>query len=993
MRKFCSLLAVVLLMAISASAMDLPYSSGSFTADNTAKGEVNDGGWSYKDYGVADSSWTNATNFPYNGMTPLRLGANTYYQVSDIWLVSPRFNVKKGNDYTITFYTKSQAALNSTSFDAYFTDKSPVAGEDNATATAATTPVAFGGSFTTTYSLRTATFTANKNGEYYIALRFQGQHGTPVFIADVNITETDNGGGEEEEPEPEHECAATITSIPYSSLLSDGSTFDDGWTVINVEENSNTWQPTTDYDITSRQGAKYTYDSNYDADDYLISPSIHMDKGEEYIISYGYKASYSNERMEIVASLSPDISDPIVIQTQGTVSSYTKYSPVFTPEHTGDYYIAFHAISPRDKLNIYVGDFIVARATDKNPKSVTGLKAEPAPNRELKVTLSWTNPTADIFDRPVTLTKIEVYRDNAESPLATLGGTVTSYIDTTLEAGEHTYTVIAYAGDLASGAAKVSTPWIGPLAPKPVPAAFAINSQDDFNNFTTIVGENSTAVRHWIYNSSYGSQMTGASGQTEDDWLISPPIAVDEAGLYKVIVNAKVETPAYPSKIQIRLGQSSTPEGLTTLVAELTEGLTNSLKDFEYNVQISDPGTYYIAVYGCYDGDGRQYAQHYYVKSVGIEKSVALPGIATDLTVTPDESKLLEATISWTNPTETDVEGVSLTDGDITKAVIYRDGTEIAAVEDGDQLIPGQTGSYTDSELPEGGEYTYKVEIYTANGKSKTAPAEATAWVGPGMLISPDGTVFTGTDFADWTKSNADGGFGGWYYSSGQLEFYRYASATSVDDWFVSPRLEFEKNKLYKVEVSSYEYSYGSDGDYRLCVHIGQESDHTQMPQLGSSKLINLTRGTTQGNMQVDTFYVSTKVDDPDAIAALDDEAEEGSEENPIMVDPGTMRLALHGDEIPANDVDFYLHQVKITGEDISTGIDTAADAGDAFISADIIRFEGRASVAVYNVAGALVASDTKASGSFDISGLNDGLYIITITLENGKTTTLKTVK
>lgn len=999
MKKIYQLLALMALMAFSASAnITLPYSSGSFTDENTAVNSPNDDRWSYKDYGVADANWANAGNFANQGETPLRLAANTYYQVSDIWLVSPRFQIKKGNEYTITFNTKSQVALTTTSFKAFLTDVNPVASADNATATASKTAVDFGNSFSTTYSARTATFTADQSGEGYIALRFEGQHGTPVFIANVKITEVDNGDGDDEEDEGEHECTASFTDTPFASTItSNGTTFDQGWEVINIDPNSNTWAPTSEYDIPSRLGAKYTYDSQKDADDYLIAPSIHMNKGEEYIISYGYKASYSNEKMDVVASLSPDMSDPIIIQSHGTVSNYTKYSPTFTPSKTGDYYIAFHAVSPKDKLNIYVGDFLVARSSDKNPKAVTGLTATPAPKRELKVTLNWTNPTEDIFDNPVELTKIEVYRDEAEQPIATLAGSTSTYDDSTLEAGEHTYTVIVYAEDLASSPTRISTPWIGPLQPKPVPVTFSINSQDDFNNFNVVQGENSTlqATQTWRYSSTYGSQLTGPNGVIEDDWMITPPVEITEPGLYKVIIKSRIEYPTYSYKLELRLGTSYDIADFSNVVATITDGLTGTPTDYEYSFEVASPGTYYIGLHACCDAteNPRTYAQQYYVKSVAVEKSVVLPGLATDVTVTPGANSALTATVSWTNPTETNVEGTLLAEGDIVKAVIYRNGEEIGTVEDADRLIPGQTGEFTDENVPEAGEYTYQVEIYNIEGKNKKAATEVTSpWIGPGMFISTDGLLFASSDLGNWERHSDGIGYGGWYYSTygGNLEYYRYKNDTA-DDWLISPRLEFEPKRYYKIEVSSYWYT-GSD--YQINIHLGDNADYKDLPRLGNEPLINFVNTSTFDNQHTDVIYVCTSLTDDNAISTMSEtDGEEGTPQNAIEIKPGTQRLAIGYVGTVTSDFDYYITGIKLTDTGITTGIKLVDMPEGLMLNGNGLFFDGFASVTVYDIAGAIVANEAHAEGSFDLSQLGKGIYIVTVKAENGKHATIKIIR
>lgn len=998
MKKLLTFVAAASAFVFSASAVvSLPYSSGSFLDDPSAA--VNDDYWSYCDYGVAQSSWAKATNFQYSGMNPLRLGANTYYQTSDAYLISPKFKIVKGNDYTITFFTKSQVALTTDSFSAYLTQTSPITAEG---AVDGLTAVDFSNSFTTTYSERTATFTADNSGEGYIVLRFQGQHGTPVFVADIKITETDNGGdggdegdGGNDGPEPDHECTATITSLPYgSTLTTDGSNFEAGWRIINVDPASKTWQPSSDSTFPNRLGAKYGYDTNYDADDYLISPAIHLEKGGEYFVMYGYKASYSNEKLEMVASLNEDMSDAIVIDTKGTITNYTTYAPIFKAPATGDYYIAFHAISPRDKLDIYVSDFMVADASKRSPKPVTNLTAAPNPARDLKVTLSWTNPTEDIYGNSIELTKVAVYRDGAEEPIAEIDSPVNSFEDTAatgLTSGYHTYSVVVYAGENASAATNVGpTSWVGPLTPTAVPAEFVINSQNDFDLFSVAYTEASTVManQHWRYNSNYGSQMSCGYDASEDDYLITPPIAVDEPGIYRVRVKARVESPAQPYKLEGLFGTSTDYNNLTK-AADIT-GLTNSLADYDFTFEATQAGTYYVALHTCFQDGPRGSAQHYYVKSVSVEKSVILPGVATDVTVTAGENKELTATVEWINPTSTNVDGTTLAQGDITSAVIYRDGEQIAEVTDAAQLVPGEKGSYVDANVPDAGVHTYMVEIYNVNGKSDNAAAVvASPWIGGGLSLV-NGLTYTGTDFSDWDL-HTTASYGGWYPKEAGMEWYAYSTP---DDWAVSPRLEFVANKVYKIAVHTYQYEYNSKGvEYGLDVHLGSESAHSLMPKVGEDGLVKVTADASNSAPTENVFYISTLVPEDEAMA-IDDSEADGSEENPYLVAPGTLRLALHACATVGSDSpDFYIKEVSLKPVRDASGIADGVVADGVSFNGSSIDFEGFASVSVYNVAGVLVAADSRAYDSFDLSSLPAGVYFVTVVAEAGNTATLKVAK
>ena len=96
---------------------------------------------------------------------------------------------------------------------------------------------------------------------------------------------------------------------------------------------------------------------------------------------------------------------------------------------------------------------------------------------------------------------------------------------------------------------------------------------------------------------------------------------------------------------------------------------------------------------------------------------------------------------------------------------------------------------------------------------------------------------------------------------------------------------------------------------------------------------------------------------------------------------------------VPADDVDFYLDSVKLTDTGVEVGIKQVEDQKDVVINGNLLQFDGYANVTVYNVAGSIVADKTNVSGSFDISGLSGGVYIITVKTKNGKTSTFKVIK
>ncbi|MCI6933930.1 MAG: choice-of-anchor J domain-containing protein, partial [Bacteroidales bacterium] len=77
---------------------------------------------------------------------------------------------------------------------------------------------------------------------------------------------------------------AQAKSVPYFSQIGGTSKLDADWTVYNVNGDEKTWindaSPSTYSSISAVKvtaGAKYLYNTNADANDWLVSPAIHLE--------------------------------------------------------------------------------------------------------------------------------------------------------------------------------------------------------------------------------------------------------------------------------------------------------------------------------------------------------------------------------------------------------------------------------------------------------------------------------------------------------------------------------------------------------------------------------------------------------------------------------------------------------------------------------------------------------------------------------------------
>lgn len=93
---------------------------------------------------------------------------------------------------------------------------------------------------------------------------------------------------------------AQAKSVPYFSQIGGASKLDADWTVYNVNGDEKTWindASSSNYSsitaVKVTAGAKYLYNTKADANDWLVSPAIHLEADKEYKVSFYVKTSGS----------------------------------------------------------------------------------------------------------------------------------------------------------------------------------------------------------------------------------------------------------------------------------------------------------------------------------------------------------------------------------------------------------------------------------------------------------------------------------------------------------------------------------------------------------------------------------------------------------------------------------------------------------------------------------------------------------------------------
>jgi len=254
------------------------------------------------------------------------------------------------------------------------------------------------------------------------------------------------------------------------------------FTIIDANRDEKTWS------FSENGSLRLYYNSTEQGDDWLITPPVQLEAGNSYRVTFDARNSYGEgyeERIEVFAGEQNNI-DAMTIRllepTLITEEEWRTKEMTLIPEHSGRYFIGFHGISDPDKFwlgldNISIG----AGVSTKSPAEVTDLKATADFNGLNKVEVSFTTPTKAIDGSEITaLTKVEIYRDDAQAPFHTFDAPATqtglSCTDTDVPTGNHTYSVVAY-NSYGEGAKATATTFVGINVPDKVSNVSIVESE------------------------------------------------------------------------------------------------------------------------------------------------------------------------------------------------------------------------------------------------------------------------------------------------------------------------------------------------------------------------------------------------------------------------------------------------------------------------------------------------------------------------------------
>ena len=313
---------------------------------------------------------------------------------------------------------------------------------------------------------------------------------------------------------------------------------------------------------------------------------------------------------------------------------------------------------------------------------------------------------------------------------------------------EFSYDVIPFAGALQGETRRTEKLLVGDAFEVPYSESFDLDSNFGLFTVCDVNGDGAS----WIRQTDGTAQSYYSMTQAMDDWLITPPIHLTTAQLYRFAISAKVMN-GFPERLEVYIGRDRTPEAMTQCILPAADYHNASYETFESRFGIDTDGDWYIGFHCITPAEG--YRMNIDWITLDADLLTSAPAAPADFAVVPGAKGALEATITLTAPT-TAIDGTELTE--LKQVKVYRAHKLVKSFS---APKPGEVLSFTESNLPNG-MAAYTAEALNASGPGLEAAAQA--FVGTDTPDVPTDVTLTMVDEVptiSWTAptKGANGGY------------------------------------------------------------------------------------------------------------------------------------------------------------------------------------------------------------------------------------------
>lgn len=268
----------------------------------------------------------------------------------------------------------------------------------------------------------------------------------------------------------------------------------DRWTIYDADADGNTWQY---YYETIR-----TVCGPDGSDDWAFTPDLALKPGFRYQLAYTVSGAWNCTRQSIevtTGNATVPSAHTLVISAVNDIAgsaAITRTANFVVPD-SEHFYIGFHANVPVNDKHITLKSLSVKEIGSGDvPGNITGLSVQYGANGTLEATLAFKAPVTTLNGKELTeLTGINIFRDEEPTPVKTfvnpLPGADLNWTDTSVDAGLHTYKIIA-SNSIGTGDEIAATVFVGPDTPEPVAdlTAEIINDRVVLNWKASVKGAN-----------------------------------------------------------------------------------------------------------------------------------------------------------------------------------------------------------------------------------------------------------------------------------------------------------------------------------------------------------------------------------------------------------------------------------------------------------------------------------------------------------------------
>jgi hypothetical protein len=255
----------------------------------------------------------------------------------------------------------------------------------------------------------------------------------------------------------------TVSTFPFTENFDTAAVpaLPPGWTTINANNDSNTWETYAGNYDTSPHSVRVRFNQILAMNDWLIMPPMQLIQDISYKVRFFYRATSTNlpEKLALYWGNAPTVdslADQIFVDESVDMIVYTPGEAIVTPTASGVYYFGFKGFSEMNMYYLYLDTVSIAEWIEllNPPTSLT------ATVNDFDVHLAWAAPTQERSLLGYTVYRNDILIANI------VGADSVTYDDIGLTSGLYSYKVTAL---YTSGESVPAGPVLADVAPVVLP--------------------------------------------------------------------------------------------------------------------------------------------------------------------------------------------------------------------------------------------------------------------------------------------------------------------------------------------------------------------------------------------------------------------------------------------------------------------------------------------------------------------------------------------